>query len=69
MGTSYAALSHFLTVYHLVTVVDSCCITRSVFSSLSLFLQSLEKLRTMTIFRTVNDLKKEKKTVATPNME
>ena len=24
-----ALLSHFLTVYHLVTVVDSCCITRS----------------------------------------
>ena len=24
-----AILSHFLTVYHLVTVVDSCCITRS----------------------------------------
>ena len=25
----FAQLSHFLTIYHLVTVVDSCCITRS----------------------------------------
>ena len=24
-----ALLSHFLTVYHLLTVVESCCITRS----------------------------------------
>ena len=31
-----ALLSHFLTAYHLVTVVDSCCITRSHVSSLSL---------------------------------
>ena len=34
-----ALLLHFLTVYHLVTVVDSCCITRShVFLLFSTFL-------------------------------
>ena len=35
-----APLSHFLTLYHLVTVVDSCCITRSHCVS-SLFLHLL----------------------------
>ena len=49
VACQFGALSlHFLAVYHLVTVVDSCCITRSHVFPLGFFIPKNSKIQILT---------------------